>query len=124
MFVIRTRVGPSPIHGVGVFAAEPVAVGETVWRFAPGFDRVITDEEVAAAPAAFREYLAMYAYRSTDMAGGTVLSCDHARFLNHSEDPNTAEQPFVSVARKPIAVGDEITCDYGAFCVDWTGFGP
>lgn len=124
MFVIRTRVGPSPIHGVGVFAAEPVEIGQTVWRFEPGFDRVITDEEVDAAPAAFRDYLDMYSYRSTDMGGRTILSCDHARFLNHADDPNTEEKPFVSVARKPIAVGDEITCDYGAFCVDWTGFDP
>ena len=124
MFVIRTRVGPSSIHGVGVFAAEPVVAGQTVWQFQPGFDRIIPDEELAAAPAAFRDFLENYAYRSTDMNGQTILSCDHARFLNHSDDPNTAEQPFVSVARRPIAVDDEITCDYGAFCVDWTGFGP
>lgn len=124
MFVIRTRVGASPIHGVGVFAAEPVALGQTVWRFEPGFDRVITDEEFGTAPAAFRDFLAMYAYRSTDMDGQTILSCDHARFLNHSDDPNTEEQPFVSIARRQIAVDDEITCDYGAFCVEWTGFDP
>ncbi len=35
----------------------------------------------------------------------------------------TEERPFLSLASKPIAVGDEITCDYGAFCAGWSGFG-
>ena len=124
MLTIKTRVGPSSIHGTGVFALEPAAVGDTVWRYEPAFDRLISDAEVAAAPAAFRAFLDTYAYRASDMRGGVILPCDHARFLNHSDDPNTEERPFVSLARRPIAVGDEITCDYGAFCEGWTGFDP
>lgn len=122
MFLIKTRLAPSSIHGVGVFAGEPVAAGQIVWRFEPAFDRVIGEEELAAAPAAFRDYLATYAYPSADLGGKVVLSCDHAKFLNHSDDPNTAERPLESVASRPIAAGEEITCDYGAFCVGWTGF--
>jgi SET domain-containing protein len=55
------------------------------------------------------------------LGGQLVLSGDHARFLNHSDDPNTQARPFLSIARRSIASGDEITCDYGAFCVDWKG---
>ena len=124
MFLIKTRVGSSPIHGVGVFAAEAVEVGQPVWRFHADFDRVISNTELATLPDAFRAFLHAYAYNAVDLDGALVLSCDHAKFLNHSDDPNTEEQPFVSVARKPIEIGDEITCDYGAFCVDWAGFGP
>src|SRR5689334_1936437 len=54
--------------------------------------------------------------------GRLILSCDHAKFLNHSDDPNTSEVPFGSIASRPIAVGDEITCDYRAFCTDGKGF--
>ena len=122
MFLIRTRVAPSAIHGVGVFACEPVAVGATVWRFNPNFDRVIDEEALRAVPEAFRAYLDIYAYRAIDVGGALVLSCDDARFLNHSDDPNTEDRPFVSLARRPIAVGEEITCDYGEFCVGWAGF--
>ena len=118
MFLIRTRVAPSAIHGLGVFACEPAAVGTIVWRF----DRIIDEEALRAVPEAFRAFLDTYAYRSIDTGGALVLSCDDARFLNHSDDPNTEDQPFVSLARRPIAVGDEITCDYGAFCVGWAGF--
>ena len=51
-----------------------------------------------------------------------LLCCDHAKFLNHSHHPNTEEHTFMSVATKLIAEGEEITCDYGSFCVDWKGF--
>lgn len=122
MFVIRTRVGPSPIHGLGVFACEPVAIGGEVWRYHPPFDQLISPDEIAKLPGAAQAYLAMYAYPSADLGGKLVLSGDHARFLNHSDDPNTQEFPFLSVARKTIDAGDEITCDYGAFCAGWTGF--
>ena len=73
------------------------------------------------APA-FRAYLEAYAYPSSDLDGATLLCCDHAKFLNHSETPNTAERPFTSIAARSIAEGDEITCDYGSFCVGWQGF--
>lgn len=38
MLLVRVRVDRSPIHGLGVFAAEPIARGTDVWRFTPGFD--------------------------------------------------------------------------------------
>lgn len=122
MFLIRTRVGPSPIHGVGVFAVDPVSVGTVVWRYDPAFDRIVTVEEMAGAPPAFRAYLDAYAYPAADLDGATLLCCDHAKFLNHSDRPNTEERPFISVAARPIAEGEEITCDYGSFCLDWQGF--
>jgi len=122
MFLIRTRVGPSPIHGNGVFACEAADEGDVVWKFEPLFDREISETDLANMPQAFREYIAMYAYRASDLGGRLILSCDHAKFLNHSDDPNTAEIPFASIASRRINVGDEITCDYGAFCTDWTGF--
>ena len=122
MFLIRTRIGPSRIHGVGVFALEAVSADAVLWRYDPAFDRIVTAEELADASPAFRAYLDAYAYPSADLGGATLLCCDHAKFLNHSDEPNTAERPFASVAARSIAEGDEITCDYGAFCLGWQGF--
>ena len=118
MFLIRTRVGPSSIHGTGVFACEAVSIGVTIWRFQPPFDQILSDEDVAGLPDVGRAFLKVYAYRSSDLDGRLVLSGDHARFLNHSEDPNTEERSFLSIARRPIVVDDEITCNYRAFCTD------
>ena len=122
MFLIRTSIRPSSIHGNGVFASEDVAAGTTIWRYEPAFDILITDEQLSATPAAFREYIDMYAYRSSDLNGRLLLPCDHAKFLNHSPDPNTSELPFVSIASRRIRLGEEITCDYSKFCINWTGF--
>jgi uncharacterized protein len=121
MFVIKTRVGPSSIHGTGVFACQDVPVGGEVWRYNPPFDQILSDVDVAGLSDGAKSFIEMYAYRCLDLDGQLVLSGDHARFLNHSDDPNTEERPFISVARKPIVSGDEITCDYGAFCAGWAG---
>ena len=122
MFLIRTLIGASAIHGNGVFAGEGVPRGTVVWRFEPTFDRVISDEELSGMPAAFCDFINMYAYRSSDIGGRLLLPCDHAKFLNHSTDPNTIELPLKSIASRLIHKGEEITCDYSQFCVDWTGF--
>ena len=122
MFLIKTLIGPSRIHGNGVFAGDAVSPGTIIWRFEPTFDRVISDDELKGMPAAFCEYVDMYAYRSTDIGGRLLLPCDHAKFLNHSIDPNTTERFLESIASRIINQGEEITCDYSKFCVDWTGF--
>ena len=122
MLTIKTSVRPSQIHGNGVFADQRVLAGETVWIYAPAFDQTIDNQKLADAPAAFKDFLEMYAYRSKDMDGALILSCDNARYLNHSTQPNTLELPFRSVASRIIEIGDELTCDYRAFCSDSTDF--
>ena len=123
MFLIKTSVDRSAIHGNGVFASEPVAAGDTIWRFHPPFDQVFSEEQTKALPPAAKDFIDAYAYRSVQLGGKLVLSGDNAKFLNHSDDPNTEERPFASVARRAIAVGEEITCDYGVFCLDGIDFG-
>jgi hypothetical protein len=122
MFLIRTRLGPSAIHGIGVFADEPAAAGQEIWRFAPGIDQVISLAQAGTLPEAFRHYLATYAYLSPAFPGCYVLSGDHAKFMNHAEAPNTAIDGHVTRAAQAIAVGDEVTCDYRLFVEGWTGF--
>lgn len=120
MFLVHTRVGPSGIHGNGVFAGEALAEGQAIWRFAPGLDLVVPFETIAAAPQAFQDYMDMYAYVSPQVTGGMVLSCDHAKFLNHSDDPNTEIRGHTTYARRAIPEGEEITCDYRICVVDWS----
>lgn len=123
MLLVPTFVGQSSIQGLGLFAAQDVPAGEALWRYEPGIDVTITYERIESLPDAFRAFLDRYAYTSHDIPGAVVVSCDHAKFMNHSEDPNTESRPFVTVARRLIAAGEEITCDYRACCVGWAGFG-
>jgi hypothetical protein len=121
MFIVSTYVAPSGIHGMGCFAGEDLKIGQPIWRFARGLDLVIPFEVIAESPKAFREYLDMYAYISPQVEGGMVLSCDHAKFLNHSEEANTIIDGETTFARSDIAKGTELTCDYRICCADFSG---
>lgn len=112
MFLIQTYVAPSTVHGNGVYAGEAIVEGQAIWKFVAGLDLVVPFDVIAAAPKAFQEYMEMYAYRSPQIEGGMILSCDHAKFLNHSDNPNTVIDGFTTFASRTIAKDDEITCDY------------
>lgn len=122
MLLIRTRVAPSRIQGLGLFTVEAVPAGAPVWRFQPGFDRALTPPEVSALPAPAREYVERYGYRRLS-DGVWILSGDHACFMNHAVPPNTGMPPgqpgaLCTVALRDLAAGEELTCDYFAFDAD------
>lgn len=115
MLLVPTTVGPSRIQGLGLLAAEPIAAGTEVWRWHPVFDVFVPDAEVAALPETGRDFLERYAYPAPELPGGLSLNLDDARFMNHSDDPTLETVGEVCVARRDIAAGEELTCDYGAF---------
>ena len=45
MLLVKTYLDRSPIHGLGVFAAEFIRKGTRVWRFVESFDRVYSDRK-------------------------------------------------------------------------------
>lgn len=119
MLLIPTRLAPSPIHGLGLFAAEPVPRGTPMWRFQEGLDLLFPAAAAAALPEPARRYLRRYAYETPQWPGMLVLHFDDSRFINHSDDPNTDNTGDVAVAKRDIAAGEEITCDYGEFCTEF-----
>lgn len=122
MMLIRTRVAPSAIHGMGLFAAEAAPKGTPIWRFEAGFDREFSPVQVASLRTRTREHLRWFGYIST-ATGRVVLSGDHSCFMNHSATPNTGTPPedplpVTTAALRDIAAGEEITCDYASFDAD------
>ncbi len=113
MLTIRTYVAPSVIHGMGVFAAEPVKVGTRLWVLDPVIDVEITHEQIAALPVAAREVALAHSFVNED--GRMILSRDNAVFFNHSAEPNTLAEPSGNVALRDIAAGEELTEDYRSF---------
>lgn len=103
----------SPIAGRGVFAARPIKAGEVIFTAHPD-DIIYEIDAVYAMPPDQRDYILHYTWQN----GPTTLCLDGGigRYQNHSCDPNTwwiSED--TTVARRDIAAGEEITCDYGAF---------
>ena len=120
--LIRTRVAPSGIHGMGLFAVEAVGKGTPVWRFEAVFDHDFSPEQFAALPSLAREHTRWFCFVSK-VNGHVILSGDHACFINHSEANNTgippeAAAPVTTVALRDIAAEEEITCDYWSYDAD------
>ena len=117
MLTVRTLLKESSIHGFGVFADENIKKGQTIWKFNALIDRIISAQEMDELPAHTAAYLAHYCEYFPQI-GVFVLSGDHDRFTNHSDNPNSEvilpNGPHASViASRDIAMGEEITCDYG-----------
>ena len=117
MLLVKTKLGKSRIHGLGVFADQSIRKGEPVWRFVEGFDRCWTPAQFARLPKQARDFVAFHGY-SVD--GEILLTADNDHHMNHSEDSNTHWHSGCIRARRAIAKGEELTNNYReldlAFC--------
>lgn len=106
----------NPLIGWGVFATRAIPKGTIVWALDP-LDQHFNPEQAAALPAFARRQLQIYAY--TDGVGRQILCWDHARFFNHSCDANCLALGYdFELAVRDIAVGEELTDDYGTLNPD------
>jgi SET domain-containing protein len=115
MLLVKTKIGPSKIQGIGLFAAEPIKAGTKVWVFEPKLDISLTKEEVDVFSPVAQEQFYRYAY--LDKITKKYLLCgDDARFFNHSETPNCDEEKYDSTYTiKDIEIDEELTVNYGIF---------
>ncbi len=102
----RVEIRQSGIHGLGLFALREFATGDVVLRW--DTSQVISREDLSRLPEPERKYT--HPFSDTRM----LIVQSPERFVNHSCDNNTVVRDFCDVAVKPIAVGDEITSDYGS----------
>lgn len=114
MFLVKTELRQSSVHGLGVFAAEFIPKCTRVWEYREGFDHRVPQEFADSLPEPARSTLRHY---SACWGGGYVISADDARFLNHSETPNlqTFAGPDVDIAVRDIQIGEELLEDYREF---------
>lgn len=105
-----TEVRPSPIQGLGLFAAEPIAGGEVVavkgGYILDGGQWATLERELGAAEIQIAADLFIAPVRA-DQREGSML------YTNHSCEPNIAIQgQIVFVTMREIAVGEELTHDW------------
>jgi len=102
------EIKTSSIEGLGLFAARPFYAGQRIRQIN------VAREVTPASP--LREELGERADHCDYPDGKVVLLGSPDRHVNHSCDPNAyvlyeGEGSFL-VARRDIAAGVEITCDY------------
>jgi SET domain-containing protein len=119
MLLVPTRIGPSAIHGIGVFAVAPIVKGTPVWRFEKGLDMEFAPDFAAHFPEHVCAFFAQYGYVDRNL-NRLILCFDDARFVNHSDAPNVgtdyAQDPHgLDLALHDIAAGEELTMDYAGF---------
>jgi len=112
MLLVKTYLGKSAIHGLGVFAGQFIRKGTKIWRFVEGFDRVYSPKQFAKLPKPAREFIRFHGYR---VDGEIILTVDHDCHMNHSDNPNTYLHNGYAIACRNIAKGVEITNDYREF---------
>jgi hypothetical protein len=112
MLLVKTYLDKSPIHGLGVFAGQPIRKGAKIWRFVFGFDRYYTRKKLAKLPKPARDFIKLHGYQ---WKKEILLSMDHDTFMNHADEANTYYQNGYVIARCDIREGEEITNDYRAF---------
>lgn len=114
MLLVNASAGPSKIHGTGLIARAPIMAGSIVWEFRPGFDLAMTSEEVRNLSPWSHAQVRRFLY--VDIATGrSVLCSDDAKYMNHSDDPNTRTIGTQTIASRHIDIGEELTCDYAEF---------
>jgi SET domain-containing protein len=117
MIVVRTSLHNSSIHGIGVFADEPIRKGQVVWQFDPRLDIAIPVDDRREFPPAVQEYLKRLAYIEViDGRKMMILCADNGKHVNHSDNPNLLDtfDGRQQYAARDIAVGEELTCNYFA----------
>jgi len=116
MFIYKTSLKPSPIHGLGVFAWKGIRKGSVVYQHRPELDQIFSANEFANLDR--RDQALILHYGGLDKRLNRYrLPYDNLRFLNHSDTPNLVYVVATDqiVALRAIAAGEELTQNYRDF---------
>jgi len=110
----RLRAKRSPIHGLGVFAAEAIPAGRRVIEFAG--ERIRLREALRRIRQPGRPTRILMARLSRDWCVDAVRGGSGAEYINHSCTPNLTirktPRHIYLFSRKAIRKGTELTVDY------------
>lgn len=115
---VYTRLGPSPIHGVGVFAIRPIPKGTKLFRNDLEEIEWVEEKEISDLPNAIRKLYEDFAI-IVDGRYGCPSSFNRLTmswYLNDSDDPNVAvDSEYRMSALRDIAELEELTIDSSKF---------
>jgi len=118
MLRIKTKLAPSNIDGVGLFADQFIPAGTITWQYDPEFDVAFDENVIDRIPQHVRKQFMKYSYFDHDLKK-YILCSDDQRFINHSNNPNIISTPQKDVALRDINKNEELVCDYAHYEHDW-----
>jgi len=108
----RLVIGPSRIHGQGLFAVDDIANGTILMKLA---GHLVSSAELAHLIARARSQPEQYVDTITvyEDAHLVIPARTKIHFGNHSCDPNAWHVgPYDIAARRDVRAGEEVTIDY------------
>lgn len=115
MLHVKTYVGPSTVHGLGLFASQHIPAGTVIWRFTHGVDLSFGPRRLRSICQSLDDvgmgHMRSYLYKRSNIY---FLVTDDTRFINHSEGgANVAMiDDHTEIATRDISLGDEILENY------------
>lgn len=114
MLLVKTKLAPSLVHGIGLFADQDIKKGDLIWEFDHISVEVFSPEEFCdlcdEIPLIGIQELTNYSYIKDSQI---YYVCDNARFINHGLEPNIA---FINhryeAATRDIKKGEELIENY------------
>ncbi len=113
MFHVKVIVKESGVHGLGLFADEPIAQEQLVYTSNPDLDLVLSKAAFEMLAPEEQAHIAHYGFKDT--MGFWHLAHDDIRFCNHSKNGNVTLTEEGIVATRDIDKGEELLQDYGEF---------
>lgn len=108
MLLIKTKIGKSDIHGIGLFADQFIEKGTEIWELNDSIDKIITHKEFEELPLIARKTIIHFSHFDKKI-NAHVLCGDNARFFNRSNTPNCIDKLGKTIAGKDIHEGEELT---------------
>lgn len=106
----KIKLFESPIHGVGLYAADVIGEAELVWQLDP-YQLIFHRSEIEQWPR--EKQLALFRIGVQFSEDEYAVEQGINGLMNHSCDPNTWWlNGKTLIARRLIDKGEEVTCDY------------
>lgn len=115
MLTVNTYLGPSQVHGIGLFAAEDIPAGTFVWKYNHHVDKIFNQQSFVTMCRKVDDCCLRHLLSSSYRRGGRYFYLtDNARFINHSNDRDNIVflNDFVEIAKTDIHAHEEILENY------------
>lgn len=115
---VYTRLGPSPVHGVGVFAIRPIPQGTNIFQKDVVKMVWVSKSELGDVGPKLKKLYEDFCVVKGNYYGCPVNfnSITPGWYLNNSDDPNVrCTEDFDFIAIKNINIGDELFARYSDY---------